>query len=76
MILLVGVSIPIVSGVLKLLIYYMLLELMTGWIPIVLKADLFVTAAAMGLASYAVVAVIEMRKIRKIPMDLALKNVE
>ena len=75
-ILLVWVSIPIVSGVLKLLIYYMLLELMTGWIPIVLKADLFVTAAAMGLASYAVVAVIEMRKIRKIPMDLALKNVE
>ena len=37
---------------------------------------LFPEMFAIGILTYAVVAVIEYRKVRKIPMEEALKNVE
>ncbi len=73
---LVLVSVPIVVAALKELFYYMLLKMMSGWLPIELEPKLYVIAVLMGLGAYAVVALIEMRRIRRIPMDLALKNVE
>ena len=49
---------------------------MTGWIPWDVEPGSYVKVFAMGLVSYAVVALLEMRRIRKVPMDQALKNVE
>ena len=36
----------------------------------------YVEMFALGMITYAVVAALEYRKIRKVPMDEALKNVE
>ncbi|MBR1757667.1 MAG: ABC transporter permease [Lachnospiraceae bacterium] len=70
------VSIPLVKVVLMELFYVMMLEMISGWLPLTIPNWLYVEAFVMGLLSYALVALIEMRRIKKIPMDLALKNVE
>ena len=58
-------------------IFKMMLKLeMTGWIPFHLGRDVYIKAFLLGVLSYAAVAFLEYRKIRQIPMDEALKNVE
>ena len=37
---------------------------------------IYVEMAVLGFMSYVVVSILEMKKIRNIPMDQALKNVE
>ena len=37
---------------------------------------IYVKMTAIGIVAYAVVAVLEFRRIRQVPMDEALKNVE
>jgi putative ABC transport system permease protein len=49
---------------------------MTGWIPYYLPRKIYIQIIVMGILTYAVVAVLEYQKIRKVPMDEALKNVE
>ena len=51
-------------------------EMMTGWISFYLDPMILVEMVSMGLGSYAIVAFLEYRRIRRIPMDEALKNVE
>ena len=41
-----------------------------------MEPNLYVKMLAIGLAAYAAVAVLELRRIRRVPMDEALKNVE
>ena len=48
----------------------------SGWIPFYVDPILYVKMFVIGLATYSVVAALEYRKIRKVPMDEALKNVE
>ena len=60
----------------KFLYKYMILREMTGWIPIHLKPGLYVKMFVLGLLTYTLVAVLEYRRIRKVPMSEALKNVE
>ncbi|MBR2595845.1 MAG: ABC transporter permease [Solobacterium sp.] len=69
-------SMPIVTRVVLFFYKYMILREMTGWIPIHLRPVIYVRMFAMGLATYAVVALLEYRRIRKVPMSEALKNVE
>lgn len=70
------ISLPICYLSLLKIYRVMLKEMMTGWIIPVINFDVFPKMFLLGVASYAIVAVIEMHKIKKIPMDQALKNVE
>lgn len=47
-----------------------------GWLPYYVPLSVFVKMAALGIASYAVIAYIQLKKIKRIPMSDALKNVE
>jgi len=49
---------------------------MAGWIPFILSNDVYIKMFIYGLVTYAVVAIFEYRKIGKVPMEEALKNVE
>ena len=49
---------------------------MTGWIELYVGRKVYVEMAVLGILAYAVIAVFEYRKIGKVPMDEALKNVE
>ena len=53
-----------------------MMESMTGWIEMWVSPTLYPRMLAAGLATYAVVAVLEYRRIIRMPMDEALKNVE
>lgn len=70
------ISLPICYLSLLKIYRAMLKEMMTGWIIPAINFDVFPKMFLLGVASYAIVAVIEMHKIKKIPMDQALKNVE
>ena len=70
------ISLPISYAVIKEVMVIMLRTSMTGWMPLVLEPVIYAEMFAMGLASYGVVALLEMHKIKKVPMDEALKNVE
>ena len=54
----------------------MMLESFTGWLPLYIPNKVYVEMFILGLATYAIVAALEYRKIKKVPMDEALKNVE
>ena len=49
---------------------------MTGWIDLYVDRVVHIEMLVLGIASYAAVAVLEYRKISKVPMDEALKNAE
>lgn len=48
----------------------------SGWFPYYVPFIAFVEIAASGIAAYAVIAWIQFRKVKRIPLDVALKNVE
>ena len=70
------ISLPLEVASMKFLFKYMMTEMMTGWISFYLDPMILVKMVSMGLGSYAIVAFLEYRRIRRIPMDEALKNVE
>lgn len=70
------ISYPILSYVMVGIFRVMLKQMMSGWMVIWLDPSAYVKMFLMGIITYAVVAVIEYRKIGKIPMSEALKNVE
>ncbi|MDO4942437.1 MAG: ABC transporter permease [Lachnospiraceae bacterium] len=49
---------------------------MSGWITFTVPLIVFVKMFALGVGTYAVVALLEFWKIKKVPMDEALKNAE
>ena len=71
-----AVSLPIEVSIMRELFHAIILESMTGWISLWVEPTLYPRMMAAGLVSYAVVAVLEYRRICRIPMDEALKNVE
>lgn len=70
------ISYPILSYVMVGIFRVMLKKMMSGWMVIWLDPSAYVKMFLMGVITYAVVAIIEYRKIGKIPMNEALKNVE
>lgn len=70
------ISLPLVYEGLVYIFRWMLINSMSGWIPIYLGKSIYVKMFIMGVVSYGVVALLEYRRIQKIPMDTALKNVE
>ncbi|MBR1852159.1 MAG: ABC transporter permease [Lachnospiraceae bacterium] len=70
------ISLPIEKRFMVLLFKYVMMGKMTGWIPFYAPPDLYVKMFVIGMVTYAVVAVFEYGKVKKVPMDEALKNVE
>ncbi len=70
------ISMPLVYRALVEILHIMLLNEMTGWLPMAVKPIMFVEIFLAGVGSYALVALVEYRRIRHVPMDTALKNVE
>ena len=73
---LMAATIPAVYYVLLWIIRIMLRTMMSGWMPLDISFKTMAGMAALGWISYGAVALSESRKIRKIPMEEALKNVE
>ena len=69
-------TIPGVSKLIRYLMKVMIRMEMTGWIDLYVDRKVYMQMMALGAASYAVIAVLEYRKINKVPMDEALKNAE
>lgn len=69
-------SLPIESIIMKYLFRTIMLESMTGWITYYVDPIIYIKMFALGIFTYGIVAMFEYRKIQKIPMDIALKNIE
>ncbi len=69
-------SLPIERQVMEVLFREMMLSSISGWITMWVDPVIYVKMIAIGIAAYAVVAILEFRRIRHVPMDEALKNVE
>lgn len=69
-------SYPILSYVMVWIFRTMLKKMMSGWMIIWLDPSVYVKMFLLGMITYAIVAVLEYSKIRHIPMNEALKNVE
>ena len=69
------ISLPIETVLMKVIIK-IVMQSMTGWISFYMDPKIYVEMFVLGICSYAVVAMVEYRRIRKVPMDTALKNVE
>ncbi len=68
-------TIPIVNCLMETICVTMLSEY-PGWLPYYVPFSAFIKMAVAGIVSYAVIAFIQYRKVKKIPLDIALKNVE
>ncbi len=70
------VSYPVITYLIVWIFRVMLREMMSGWLIIWLDPTVYWKMFALAITTYGIVAVIEYNKIRRIPMDEALKNVE
>ncbi len=68
------ISLPIETVLMKVIIK-IVMQSMTGWISFYMDPKIYVEMFVLGICSYVVVAMVEYRRIRKVPMDTALKNV-
>lgn len=65
-----------VSVVVIKAIYRPLMSGYSGWLPIYIPASVYIEMLALRMASYIAVECILYRRIKKVPMEEALKNVE
>ncbi len=70
------ISYPAITYLIVWIFRVMLRQMMSGWLIIWLDPSVYWKMFALAIATYALVAMVEYRKILKIPMDEALKNVE
>ncbi len=70
------ISIPVSAVMIAVIWRAMMASMMSGWLPFILPKRVIAEMIIIGSISYLLVAVVEFRKIRRIPMTLALKNVE
>lgn len=68
-------TVPIVNVTLKY-IFKVAFAQYSGWMPYYVPAKIFVEVPLLGIVSYAVIAFILTRRVKKVPLDEALKNVE
>ena len=69
-------SLPVETKIMDVVFRAVMTTSMTGWIPIYYAPDLYIKMAAYGFATYGIVALLELRRIQKIPESEALKCVE
>ena len=70
------ISLPIEKAVMNVLFREMMLTSVSGWIALWIDPKIYVEMFLIGLGTYAIVAMLEYRRIKRVPMDEALKNVE
>ena len=70
------ISLPIETTIMEILFREMMLQSISGWIALWIDPMIYIQMFVIGLVTYAVVALLEYRKIRKVPMGEALKNAE
>ena len=68
------ITLPLGTLLMVYIFRYVMLTMITGWIPLYLDPVIYVKMFAMGLFTYGAVALLELLKIRRVPMEDALKN--
>lgn len=66
---------PVINTLLSL-VWHMMMQEYTGWIPCVVNWSVYARVIVIGIVTYAVVAALLMRQTNKISLSNALKNVE
>lgn len=70
------IGIPISDRAIAAIWKVMVAKMMTGWLPYWTEPKIYAEMAIACLVCYGIVVLSEIRKIGKVPMDIALKNVE
>lgn len=70
------ISIPFMDIAMRAVFKGYLYTMMTGYIPYVMSPMTYIVTVSVGLVCYAVVALLQMRKVSKVSKSEALKNVE
>ena len=69
-------SLPLETVIMKVLFREMMLSSISGWITLWIDPMIYAQMFAAGIITYGIVALLEFRRVKKVPMDEALKNVE
>jgi putative ABC transport system permease protein len=70
------ISLPAEYIIMSFLFRTFLCMSMSGWIRYYVPFSVYLKMLALGIITYLLVVLLEMRKIKKIPMNQALKNIE
>lgn len=70
-----AVSIPLARLVIGV-IYLVMMQQFTGWLPLYISPHIYWIMAALGIGVFALIYPVIMRKIKRLPMEEALKNAE
>lgn len=68
-------TMPVVNALMSYVCAVMLSEY-SGWLPYSVPFSVFVKIIAAGIIAYGIIAFMQFRKVKQIPLDVALKNVE
>ena len=68
-------TLPIVNYLMEYIMFVAFSEY-AGYLPYYVPAEVFIENILLGIGAYAVIAFFQTRRVKKIPMDMALKNVE
>ncbi|MEE0369130.1 MAG: hypothetical protein UEB92_00910 [Clostridia bacterium] len=69
-------SLPIEKAIMGVVFREMMLSSVSGWIALWIDPKIYLKMFLIGIGTYAVVSLLEYRRICRIPMDEALKNAE
>lgn len=69
-------SLPIEKAIMGVVFREMMLSSVSGWIALWIDPKIYLKMFLIGIGTHAVVSLLEYRRIRRIPMDEALKNAE
>lgn len=68
-------TLPLVDLIMRNL-FPMVLSAYPGWLPYYVPFSAYIKIVLAGIISYAVIAFMQYRRVKKVPLDTALKNVE
>ncbi len=68
-------TLPLVDIILRNL-FPMMLSAYPGWLPYYVPITAYINIVIAGILSYSVIAFLQYRKVKSVPLDIALKNVE
>lgn len=70
------IAIPFIDIAMKIIFEEYLYTMITGYIPCKIELETYLVTVLTGILCYAVVAVLQMRKVSKVEKSEALKNIE
>lgn len=68
-------TLPLVDRIMEWVCMIMMSEF-SGWLPYYVPVSAYIVIVVSGILAYAVIAFMQFRKVKKVPLDMALKNVE